>query len=239
MTHDPHTTSPARELTSASARQGPHHAERAIIDISPRITPRIAVWPGDTPLVREVLCEVEQGANITLSALRSTVHLGAHADGANHYGSEAPSIDAMPLERYLGPCHVVRAHARRVAGGMRVGIAELGVPVASLFHRRVLIHTGTFPDFEHWNSDFAGLDPALVDALAAQGIELVGVDTPSVDVQESKDLPAHARFLANDMSILEGLRLAHVAPGEYELIALPLPLVGFDASPVRAVLRTL
>jgi hypothetical protein len=117
--------------------------------------------------------------------------------------------------------------------------AELGVPVASLFHRRVLIHTGTFPDFEHWNSDFAGLDPALVDALAAQGIELVGVDTPSVDVQESKDLPAHARFLANDMSILEGLRLAHVAPGEYELIALPLPLVGFDASPVRAVLRTL
>jgi arylformamidase len=58
-------------------------------------------------------------------------------------------------------------------------------------------------------------------------------------VQESKDLPAHARFLARDVSILEGLRLDHVAPGEYELIALPLPLVGFDASPVRAVLRSL
>ena len=80
---------------------------------------------------------------------------------------------------------------------------------------------------------------SLVDLLADRGVTLVGVDTPSVDVQESKDLTAHKRFLARGVSILEGLRLAHVARGEYELIALPLPLVGFDASPVRAVLRSL
>jgi arylformamidase len=227
------------------ARHSPHEPsrriahERALIDISPRLTPRIAVWPGDTPLTREVLCEVEQGATVTLSTMRATVHLGSHADGANHYGAGAPAIDALPLERYIGPCHVVRAHARRSPGGTRVGIADLGVPVASIFHPRVLIYTGTFPDFEHWNSDFAALDPALVDALAAQGVALVGIDTPSVDVQESKDLAAHKRFLAHGMSILEGLRLAHVAPGEYELIAPPLALVGFDASPVRAVLRSL
>jgi arylformamidase len=79
----------------------------------------------------------------------------------------------------------------------------------------------------------------LVDALADRGVTLVGIDTPSVDVQESKDLPAHKRFLARGVSILEGLRLGHVAPSEYELIALPLSLVGFDASPVRAVLRFL
>jgi arylformamidase len=41
------------------------------------------------------------------------------------------------------------------------------------------------------------------------------------------------------MAILEGLVLNEVPPGMYELIALPLPLVGFDASPVRAILRTL
>lgn len=212
---------------------------RPIIDITPRITPDIAVWPGDTPLSREILCEREKGASVTLSTLRATVHLGAHADGANHYGAGAPAIDAMPLERYLGPCQVVRARAIRAPGGTRIGVADLETPLAAIRHPRVLIATGTFPDFTSWNSDFAGLDPALVDALAARGVTLVGVDTPSVDVQESKDLPAHARFLAHGMSILEGLRLAHVAPGEYELIALPLPLVGFDASPVRAVLRSL
>ncbi|MCZ6834539.1 MAG: arylformamidase, partial [Planctomycetota bacterium] len=67
----------------------------------------------------------------------------------------------------------------------------------------------------------------------------VGLDTPSVDLQNSKDLPSHARFLANDMAILEGLVLADVPAGLYELIALPLKLMGFDASPVRAVLRSL
>jgi arylformamidase len=216
-----------------------HSTARPIIDITPAITPDIAVWPGDTPVSREVLCEIEKGATVTLSTLRATVHLGAHADGANHYGAGAAAIHAMPLERYLGPCHVVHARAERRAGGMRVGIAHLDTPLDAIRHPRVLINTGTFPDFTRWNSDFAALDPALVDLLADRGVTLIGIDTPSVDVQESKDLAAHTRFLARGVAILEGLRLAHVAAGEYELIALPLPLVGFDASPVRAVLRSL
>ena len=212
---------------------------RALIDITPAITPDIAVWPGDTPVSREVLCTIEGGATITLSTLRATVHLGAHADGANHYGAGAASIDAMPLARYLGPCHVIDAPVVRAPGGTRVRLADLRTGLDGIRHPRVLLRTGTFPDFTRWNSDFAGLDPALVDLLADRGVTLIGIDTPSVDVQESKDLPAHARFLARDVSILEGLRLDHVAPGAYELIALPLPLAGFDASPVRAVLRSL
>ena len=89
---------------------------RPVIDISPALTPDIAVWPGDTPLSREVLCTIEGGASVTLSTLRATVHLGAHADGVNHYGGGAAGIEAFPLERYLGPCHVVRARAERRAG---------------------------------------------------------------------------------------------------------------------------
>jgi arylformamidase len=102
----------------------------------------------------------------------------------------------------------------------------------------VLIATGTFPDPNDWNGDFAGLEPELVDSLHRLGVMTIGIDTPSVDLFESRDLPAHARFLANDMAILEGLVLKDVPEGEYDLIALPLKLVGFDASPVRAVLRS-
>ncbi|MCA9251946.1 MAG: hypothetical protein KDA54_12515, partial [Phycisphaerales bacterium] len=72
-----------------------------------------------------------------------------------------------------------------------------------------------------------------------RGVRLVGVDTPSVDLFSSRDLPAHQACLQNGVSILEGLRLADVPDGLYELIALPLKLVGFDASPVRAILRTI
>jgi arylformamidase len=212
---------------------------RVLIDITPPLDASTRVWPGDTPLTRRVACTIEEGATVTLSAIHSTVHLGAHADGANHYGAGAPSIDEMPLERYIGPCHVVRARVSRRPGGVRVGVDDLDTPLASLRHPRILVRTDTFPDFREWNDDFAALAPELVDALAGRGAFLVGIDTPSVDTQESKDLPSHGRFLATGMSILEGLRLSAVEPGEYELVALPLPLVGFDASPVRAVLRSL
>lgn len=210
--------------------------ERPVIDITPAITPRMNVWPGDTPLSREVVCELEKGATVTLSALRATVHLGAHADGPNHYGAGAGSVGEQPLRHYVGPVHLLDAP---VARGSRVGIGDILGGLAQVRHPRVLIRTGTFPNFEAWNEDFAGLEPALIDALAARGVITIGVDTPSVDTQNSKDLPAHKAFLRHGIAIIEGLSLAGIAPGEYELIAPPLKLMEFDASPVRALLRPL
>jgi arylformamidase len=204
-----------------------------IYDISPLVSPRIAVFPGDTPLSRQVLLDIEQGANITLSSLTATVHLGAHADAPNHYGRNAASIEARSLEPYLGRCQVVSAQVGR---GERVSLGMLSTPIRA---PRVLIRTGTFPNPDCWNSDFAALDPALIDACAKQGVRLIGIDTPSVDPEDSKELPSHARLLAHDLAVLEGLVLDAVTDGEYELIALPLRLEGFDASPVRAVLRSL
>ncbi len=206
-----------------------------LYDISPAISAELAVWPQDTAASREVLLDMHRGDNITLSTLRATVHLGAHADAPSHYGEDAPSIEQRPLELYVGPCRVVRVEAAR---GTRVTLgmvdAAAGEPVRA---ERVLIATGTYPDPTRFNRDFAALVPELVDGLHQRGTRLIGVDTPSVDLFDSKDLPAHRRFLANDMAILETLVLRDVPPGEYELLALPLRLVGFDASPVRAVLR--
>lgn len=208
-----------------------------IYDISPAITEHLPVWPGDTPPRREVLLDLERGDSVTLSTLHATVHLGAHADGANHYGRGAPGVEALRIEDYLGPCQLIRVAARP---GTRVAIEELP---ASIETPRVLICTRTFPDpsgaAAGFARDFAALEPALVDHLHARGVRLIGIDTPSVDLFDSKELPAHRRFLANGMGILEGLVLAEVPEGVYELIALPLKLVGFDASPVRAVLRDL
>jgi arylformamidase len=201
-------------------------------DITPPITPKLAVWPGDTSLSREVLCDMSRGDNITLSTLRATTHLGAHADGPNHYGKDAPAIDERGLDYFLGPCQVIRAEGARAT---RITPAMLPGEVTT---SRVLFATGSYPDPQKWNTDFAALSVDLIDFLHEQGVITVGIDTPSVDLFESKDLPAHKAILRCDMSILEGLVLKNVPEGTYELIALPLRLVGFDASPVRAVLRT-
>jgi arylformamidase len=208
-----------------------------LYDITPAITPNLSVWPGDTPMSREMLMDIAKGDSVTLSTLRATVHLGAHADGPNHYARNGTGIGERPLRFYMGPCRVISA---KIGRGERVRTDHLAIgDLDDVTAHRVLIKTGTFPDPNNWNSDFAALDPALVEAFARKGVLTIGVDTPSVDLQDSKDLPSHAAFARHDMAILEGLRLEAVPDGEYELIALPLKLLGFDASPVRAVLRTI
>lgn len=202
-----------------------------IHDISPRVTPEIAVFPGDVPFSRQVSMAFDRGDTLGLSSITSTLHLGAHADAPSHYHPEGVGIDAVDLGVYLGPCRLVRARAPAGARIRREHLVDLALDAP-----RLLISTGSFPDPDSWRDDFQSLDPGLVDELADAGVRLVGIDTPSVDPADSKDLPTHARLHARGVANLEGLVLEHVPPGRYTLVALPLRLVGADASPLRAVL---
>ncbi len=201
-----------------------------LIDISPLISDRIGVFPGDVPYRRDVSLRIADGANIDLSALHSTLHVGAHADAPNHYIAGGAPIAARPLDLYYGPCQVVRVQAAR---GVRIQPGDLGVEIEA---PRVLFQTATFPDPNTFNEDFASLSPALIDWLAERGVRLVGIDTPSIDPCHDPVLESHQAVARHDMAILEGLVLAHVDPGLYTLVALPLRLEGADASPVRAAL---
>jgi arylformamidase len=204
-----------------------------IYDITPPVSPHLQVWPGDTPPSRELLRDMHRGDLVTLSTLHATVHLGAHADAPSHFGVDAPTIDECGLDAYLGPCQVLRVNVPRhtcIAPDMLSSTIQAP---------RLLLATGTYPDPEHFHADFAALAPELIAHLHRQGVKLIGIDTPSVDLFDSKDLPSHRQCLKYDMAILEGLTLKDVPDGLYELIALPLKLVDFDASPVRAILRPL
>ncbi len=204
-----------------------------LIDISPVIDESIRVWPGDTPFVRTVNRDMNDGANLTLSDIRTTAHVGAHADAPSHSVRGGEDIASRRLDSYIGRCVVLHVRVRR---GERITPEHLSGKVVSA--PRVLLRTGTFPDPRIWNNDFASLSPELVDDLHQHGVVLVGIDTPSVDPFDSTLLESHNAFARNDMAILEGLILDHVEEGEYELIAPPLRIANGDASPVRAVLRT-
>ena len=202
-----------------------------ILDISPTVSPRTGVFPGDTPFSRDVLLSIDGGANLDLSTIRTTVHVGAHADAPSHYKGGAASIESRELWRYYGRCQVVSVPGTR---GRRVLPDDIKVPITA---PRVLLHTGSFPDPDAWNADFAALSPELIAWLHDErGVHLVGIDTPSIDPQSSKALESHQAVAARDMAVLEGLVLGEVAPGLYTLVAFPLKLEGADASPVRAVL---
>ncbi|MEY4631255.1 MAG: metal-dependent hydrolase/cyclase [Pseudomonadota bacterium] len=206
-------------------------SETEIIDISPPISEASPVWPGDTPFSRKWNARIADGSNIDLSALTTTVHVGAHADAPSHYRAGGNTIDQVDLTPYLGRCVVVDARgARRIQ-------PEHCAPALASGHVRLLFKTRTHREGPVFETDFAAFSPEAVQLMGESGVLLAGIDTNSVDPFDSKDLPAHQMFARFHMRNLEGLDLLDVTPGEYELIALPLKLAGFDASPVRAVLR--
>lgn len=217
-------------MPSASIGDSPR-----LYDISRTITPALAVWPGDTPFHAEHVLRIEDGASVNLTTLTLSAHTGSHADAPYHVMTGGAHPDALPLERYLGPAHVVTIVRER--GGI-VPEDFAGHDLSGL--QRLLIHTwvSDLPD-DRWPDDFPYPTVELVDWLAAQGAVLLGLDCPSVDRFDSRDLPVHHRLLAHGIANLETLRLAGVPDGVYELIALPLRVTGVCGSPVRAVLRTL
>lgn len=175
--------------------------------------------------------DFQTGNHLLLSTMQSTLHLGAHADSSSHYHPQGEGIEKRPLQAYFGKTQVIHVATRL---GQRIQPTDiLGKKILA---PRVLFFTGSFPNPDQWNSDFTALSPELIIAMAAQGVKLLGIDTPSVDPENSKALESHQALFQTNICVLEGLILSKVPEGVYSLVALPLPIRDGDASPVRALL---
>ncbi len=203
-----------------------------LYDISPPIEPGLAVWPGDPPFRSHRVASIERGESTNIGAIESTVHLGSHVDAPFHTEADGAPVDALPVDRFWGPCWVVEVFGREEIGSGDIdGIDWRAAP-------RVLFKTLTAEARDRFPERCAALTVPLIEELARAGVVLVGIDTPSVDRLDSSTLDVHHALNRHGISNLEGLVLSEVPAGRYELAALPLKLVGLDASPVRAVLRT-
>jgi arylformamidase len=202
-------------------------------DISPAVAPGFPVFPGDTPFAMRWTWVLGPGNPVNVSAITLSPHAGAHTDAPLHYDTGGASIGEVALDPYLGPCRVIHViGVRPLVEPIHLAGSLDGVPP------RVLLRTcRTAP--RDWDPGFTAVAPATLELLHDRGVRLVGIDTPSLDPEQSKTLDSHQVVRRHAMAILEGIVLDHVEPGDYELIALPLKWHGADASPVRAVLREL
>lgn len=203
-------------------------------DISPWIDPDIPTWPGDTPYTEEAVWHMGPDCPVNVGRISLSPHTGAHADAPRHYDPAGAAIGAVSLEPYLGPCRVIHC----MDGGPLVRPQD----IAALLHDvppRVLLRACRQAAQTRWDEHFRAVAAETIELLGAHGVRLIGIDTPSLDPQQSKTMDAHRAVARHGMAILEGLVLDEVAAGDYELIALPLKFTHLDASPVRAVLRPL
>ena len=203
-------------------------------DISPPVHAASPVFPGDTAYAQRWSAEIGPGCPVNVSSLTMSPHIGAHADAPLHYDPQGSAAGELDLSPYLGPCRVIHA----------IGVHPL-ILWSHLAHAaqrlppRVLVRTYERAPVDHWDPNLTAFAPETVEKLADAGVQLIGIDTASIDPASSKSLDSHQTIRRRQLRVLENLVLDDVPEGDYELIALPLKLMTADASPVRAVLRTL
>ncbi len=189
-------------------------------------------WPGDSVLEVSWTGRIGDGTwAVNLSRVCSSPHNGTHSDAPFHVDSAWPKSEALDVAAFLGLCRVVDATDAK--GGMLRPELMRDADGAE----RVLFRTRHGPVPRKFPRTFPGVGVPLARRLVSAGVKLVGTDAPSIESFGSKDLLAHKVLLGSNVALLENLDLSRTAPGDYELVALPLKVEGLCAAPVRAVLR--
>ena len=194
-------------------------------------------WPGDPEVRIEKFQSIAGGDEVNVTALDMGAHTGTHVDAPAHFFDDADGIEAMPLEAMIGPARVILVEATGAISAEELRAHE---PAAG---ERLLIKTSNSERAwgrEPFREEFAHLSAGAARLLAELPVRTVGVDYLSVGgLERSNSLETHRALLGAGVWIIEGLDLGAIEAGEYELVCLPLALVGSDGAPARAVLRRL
>jgi arylformamidase len=207
---------------------------KTLWDISSPVHAGAPVFPGDTAYAQQWVASIGPGCPVNVSAITLSPHVGSHADAPLHYDPAGAPIGELPLETFIGPCRVIHA----IGVGPLVRLEHLAHALKDL-PPRVLVRSYARMPQDAFDNDLPAFAPETVERLADLGVVLIGIDSASIDPASSKTLDSHQVIRRRGLRVLENLLLDHVPEGDYELIALPLKLTTADASPVRAVLRSL
>jgi len=186
-------------------------------------------YPGDPGLTIQKLMDYECGDHLRLSAISLSAHLGTHVDAPLHFVRTGKSIDQIALEALIGPAHVIEM---LTSVGINSEQLALRMPLSC---ERVLLKTSVSASFAPRPT--AWLEPEAAKLLAARGVRLIGIDSPSVDSLASTHAPVHQILLEHGAVIVENLALGAIPPGRFDMVCLPLKLVGLEGAPARVVLR--
>jgi arylformamidase len=204
------------------------------IDISVPLRTGMVAWPGDAPFERTSTLEIAKGDECNLSQISATAHIGTHMDAPRHYLAGAAGIETMPIAASVGRARVIEIHDPEAIRTSELEPHRLSKGERVLFKTRNSEHCWKT---DHFQKNYIYIAPEAAHYLAERGVQTVGVDYLSVGGFEGGGPETHRILLQAGIWIIEGLILEHVEPGEYELVCLPLKIIGGDGAPARAVLR--
>ena len=210
-----------------------------IWDISRTLSNDFAEWPGDEPFHYRLTREIAGGQSVNLGAITMSVHNGTHADAQLHFDPKGESIEKAPLDIYVGCATVVDLTQTFLQSKEKHLITTEDLqPYAEEIAAtsRLLAKTGRWSDSTIFPNRIPVIAANVPAWLQKNGVKLLGLDLPSMDEIDSKSLQNHHALADAGIAIVESLDLSEVAPGIYNLAALPLKIAGGDGAPMRAIL---
>ena len=206
------------------------------IDVSIPLRNGMVHWPGDAPFERLQTLHIANGDICNLSQLSTSAHIGTHMDAPRHFLEDGKGMETMPIEATIGPARVIFIQHPEIIPVQELEVHHLAKGERILFK--------TKNSERHWKTDefhqkFVHIREDTARYLAKCEVRTVGVDYLSVGGFETGSAETHRALLEAGIWVIEGLNLENVEPGDYELVCLPLRIVGSDGSPARAVLRPL
>jgi arylformamidase len=204
------------------------------IDISVPLHTGMVHWPDNPPVEIERIMDLSHGDAANVSKIEMGAHTGTHMDAPRHFLATGPGLDEMPLEAAIGPARVIQIEHPQAIYPTELEGHNLQPGERVLFH--------THNSERGWKNDQFVEDFVYISAEAAQflvdkQVQTVGIDYLSVGGYVYDGVETHQILLAAGVWLIEGIDLSAIKPGTYELICLPLRIVGADGAPARAILR--
>lgn len=204
-----------------------------LIDVSVPLDATLPTYPNNTPFSLEPVKRVARGESSNVSTLHISVHGGTHVDAPRHFFDDRPGAEALSLEMLIGRTRVVEVTSRS-----GISAADLsGIDLSEDIRLLIKTHNSRLWGSPDFHADYVGVTESGARHLVDRGIKVVGVDYLSVEEFRAPGAPAHHVLLGAGTIVIEGLNLDGVEPGIYEMICLPLRIVGADGAPARVVLR--
>ena len=205
-----------------------------IYDITVPISNDLPVYPGDPPVNITRIQELEKGDVARVSHLSFSTHIGTHIDPPSHFMMDGIALDEVPIEVLIGPARVIDVGPLDSIDAAAIDRMDLQGVVRLLFKTR---NSRFWSESKEFRKDFVYLETEAAELLVQRGVKLVGIDYLSIERFDFDQPTTHRTLLGNSVVVVEGLDLSAVAPGDYELICLPLKIKDGDGGPARVVLR--
>jgi len=209
-----------------------------LLDLTLIVSENIPTFPGSPqPSFVQDKNIKNDGYNSELLFLSS--HTGTHLDAPYHFQEKGEKIHEISLKRLVSSAILVKSRKKGDQPITKTDIQKFEkkhgkIPSGST----VIFWTGWQKMIKNISYFIRnpGLSTAAAKYLVSKKINLVGTDSPSIDLGKDKRFPVHHIFSKNNVLIVENLtNLEKIRSSKFHFVVLPLKLKGATGSPVRAI----